>query len=72
NTFTKICVPSTQFDSTTTTTQVSLTDKNTGIGQKANKLILETSTRPMLESTINEIEAGNSQMVTNQNISKAP
>ncbi|CAG8511008.1 25808_t:CDS:2, partial [Gigaspora rosea] len=33
---------------------------------------LQQQPRPILESTTNEIEAGNSQMATNQNISKAP
>ncbi|CAG8548739.1 20949_t:CDS:2, partial [Gigaspora rosea] len=65
--FTKICVPSSQFDSTTTTTQVSLIDENTGIRQEANKPISETPTRTILESTTNEIETGNSQMAANQN-----
>ncbi|CAG8497909.1 8556_t:CDS:2, partial [Gigaspora rosea] len=60
------------FDSTTTTTQESLTDENTGIRQKANKPLLETPTRPILESTTNEIETGSSQMADNQNTSKAP
>ncbi|CAG8642789.1 1869_t:CDS:1, partial [Gigaspora rosea] len=51
NKFTKICVLSTQLDSTITTTQISLTDENTGIGQEANKPPLETPTRPILVKT---------------------
>ncbi|CAG8569462.1 16674_t:CDS:1, partial [Gigaspora rosea] len=65
-------MPSTQLNSTITTTQVSLTDENTDIGQKANKPLLETPTRPLLKSTTNEIETGSSQMADNQNIGKAP